>query len=159
MLTAHLPQCGAALLVLGACAALSLWGAGLEYWPPLLLGGQRNILGEAGRHLHIGSEHRGLGQLAGPVSHGTRSKQLASCARPQWKPAHLLPLELASLHCLFAAIGNHPGGNQQGIHARSHCRHAVAPLAGSATTGQLLAGWQRAGTYTQAVDFKKLVHW
>ena len=50
---AHLPQGDAALLVLGAGAALTAKGACLEDGPKLLLGGQGHHLGVAGGHLRI----------------------------------------------------------------------------------------------------------
>ena len=166
---AHLPERSAALLVLGAGAALGLWGAGLEDGAPLLLGGQGHHLGVAGRHLHIGrawSERAQKLEAPGlacfPVARAAlqaRSPPAPAVPGLMETQAHLLSLELASLHCLFAAISKPQRGCQQGKHARQlQASLAVPAQAGfSATTGWLC--WQKAGTYTQVVDFMKLVHW
>ena len=99
--TAHLPERSAALLVLGAGAALAAarW-AGLEDWRPLLLGGQGHHLGVAGRHLQVGVRGGGL-QCPRLFETAVRvgQQQLQRCCAG--KPSRLLRrpgAELAALH-------------------------------------------------------------
>jgi hypothetical protein len=64
----NLPQGVAALLVLGAGAALVLRGTGLEDGSKLLLGGQRHHFRVAGRHLHIDKACTAFSQPSQPAA-------------------------------------------------------------------------------------------